>query len=155
MPLVNVISFRINDAKGESQRTKLYTPVGATIPELQALIDLYAVELDAITMGQITAVTAQVTMVLPGGLKTGPVANSDIQEGANMRFDVAASNYTHSIRVPALVQSLFSGREVNIADVAVTDWATVVSDGTAAVDPTDSKGGDLLTLLSGKKTFHK
>lgn len=155
MAVVDDISVKIQDAKGESTRLHIYAPTGQTFAAITAFTDQNLPLLDVITAGQIVAATLTRAIILPGGLKAAPVANSDVQEGANMLFDVAASNYNHSIRVPALVQALFTGREVDLADLDVIAWSNDVINGLGGVAPSDRKGGDLVGLLSGKKTFHK
>lgn len=155
MPIVDDISIRITDAKGESQRMHVYAPTGPAFGEIVAFTDVMLPLLDAITLGAITAATVTRAITLPGGLKGAAVANSDYNEGGNIRFDVAASNYNHSIRVPALVQTLFTGRDVNVADAAFVAWANSITNGLAPVLPSNKQGGDLLGVIDGKKTFHK
>lgn len=155
MPVVDDVSIRVTDAKAKSVRTHVYSQTGGTLAELQAFVDANLPLLDTIIEPQITAVTFTRSLVLPAGLKAAPVADSDVEEGANMAFDVAATNYNHGVRIPGLLQSLFAGEAVDIADVDVIAWANSIINGTAGVVPSDRYGGDIVGLLSGTKTFRR
>jgi len=155
MPVVDDISIKITDAKNKSKRSHVYAQTGGTLIELQNFVDANAPLIDAIIEGQITAITFTRALVIPGGLKGAPVANCDVEEGANMLFDVAATNYNHGIRLPSLLQTLFTGEEVDITDLDVIAWSNNIINGVAGVVPSDRYGGDVIGLLSGAKTFRR
>jgi len=155
MPVVDDLSFKITDAKAKSKRTHVYAQTGGTLVELQTFVDANAPLLDVIIEGQITAISFTRQLVIPGGLKGAPLANCDVEEGANMLFDVSATNYNHGIRLPSLLQTLFTGEEVDIADLDLIAWSNNIINGTAGVVPSDRYGGDVIGLLSGAKTFRR
>lgn len=155
MPVVDDISIALTDAKGTTRRTHVYAATGGTLIQIQGFVDANVPLLDAITEAQVTDISFTRTLVIPGGLKGAAVADCDAEEGANMLFDVAATPYNHSIRIPAILQTLLTGYEVSIVDLDVVAWATSLVNGTAGVVPSDRYGGDILGLLSGSKSFRR
>lgn len=155
MAVIDDISIKVTDAKNKSKRTHVYAQTGGTLVELQAFVDANAPLLDTIIEGQITAISFTRQLIIPGALKGAPLANCDVEEGANMLFDVAATNYNHGIRLPSLLQTLFTGETVDIADLDVIAWSNNIINGTAGVVPSDRYGGDVIGLLSGAKTFRR
>lgn len=152
------MSIRIQDAKNEFARTHLYFPAAATIAQLQAYSNEYLPLLNAGIEGYITGVqvTHNLTVDHVGlGLRTTPVANSDVQEGANLLTDVANSNYNFSIRIPALLQAAFTNRSVNLGHAAIAALIAHIAAGDGTLTARNRTGDDLVVVLSGKKTFHK
>jgi len=155
MPVVDDISVALTDAKGASRRTHVYAATGGTLIEIQGFVDVNIPLLDAITEAQVTDISFTRTLVIPAGLKGAPIADCDVEEGANMLFDVAATPYNHSIRIPAILQTLLTGYEVSIVDADVVAWSNNLINGTAGVVPSDRYGGDITGLLSGSKSFRR
>lgn len=155
MPVVDDLSIRFTDEKGENARMHIYVPTGQTFVALQAFLDAFLADLDVVTDAQITAATLTRAFVIPGGLKAAPIADSDVQEGVNLLWDVAASNYNFSNRLPAITPTYVVGRTLELANVDIIAMSNHVINGVATVLPSDRAGGDITGLIAGAKTFHK
>jgi hypothetical protein len=155
MPVIDDISIQVTDAKGAARRSHVYLQTGGTLVEIQGFVDANAPLLDAIIEGLVTDISFTRTLVIPGGLKGAAIADSDVEEGANMLFDVAATPYAHGIRLPTILQTLLTGYEVDIADLDVIAWGNSIINGTVGCVPSDRTGGDVVGLLSGKKSFRR
>lgn len=155
MAVVSVLSYSILDADGNVKSMPIYIPAGATVANIQLFSDALAPILDDVLDGKIDGVTLSIGLTLPGGLKITPVANSNVQEGALLGFDVAASNYKHSIFVPAWATGFFTGNEVDTVATEVGALATQLVTGSNSIAPSDRAGLDLVALTDGKKRFRK
>jgi hypothetical protein len=155
MAVVSVLSYSIVDDDGNAKSMPIYIPAGATVANIQAFSDAMAPLLDDVLDGVINAVTLSIGLTLPGGLKSSPVAGSNVQEGALISFDVASSNYSHSIFVPAWAQAFFSGSQVTLEDTEPGLFATQMVSGSNTIAPSDRAGLDLTSVLSGSKRFRK
>lgn len=115
---------------------------------------------DPITGCVIESVGLSLAIAMPGaGEKTDPVAGSNVQEGANFGFSVTGSDYKYTIRVPGLLESLFTGKAVDTLDVDVAAFVDAMVDGYATtgdvVPPTDKFDNDINGLVSAVKTFRR
>lgn len=155
MAVVSVLSYSIVDDDGNAKSMPIYIPSGATIANIQAFSDAMAPLLDDVIDGVIGYVTLSIGLTLPGGLKSSPVAGSNVQEGALISFDVASSNYRHSIFVPAWAQTFFSGAQVTLEDTEPGLFATQMVSGSNSIAPSDRAGLDLTSVLDGIKRFRK
>src|SRR6187549_120220 len=151
MAVVSVLSYSIVDDDGNAKSMPLYIPASVAISAIQSFSDTLAPLLDDCIDGVINAVTLMVGLTLPGGLKSSPVAGSNVQEGALWSFDVTASNYNFSIFVPAWAQTFFSGPQVTLEDTEPGLFATQIVSGSGGVTPTDRQGGDLVSVLTAVK----
>lgn len=153
MAVVSVLSYQFTDADGNKKSLPVYVPASATLANLQLFSDALAALLDDHTDAQITAISATVGLTTPGGLKTEPVAGSNVQEGALLSFSLAASNYSHGVFVPGWAQADFSGSEV--VDENITSLIAQFVSGSNSVLPTSREGLDIDGYIDGKKKFRK
>lgn len=153
MAVVSVLSYQFTDADGNKKTLPVYVPASATLANLQAFSDALAALLDDHTDAQITAISATVGLTTPGGLKSEPVAGSNVQEGALLSFGLAASNYTHGMFIPGFAQADFTGSEVD--DENITDLIAQIVTGSNSVAPTSREGLDIDAYVDGKKRFRK
>jgi len=153
MAVVSVLSYQITDADGNKKSLPIYVPASVTLANLQAYSDATVALLDDAIDGQVTDITALVGLTTPGGLKSEPVAGSNVQEGALLSFGLASSNYTFGMFVPAWAESNFTGTEV--IDENVDDFIAQIVTGSNSTAPTSREGLDIDSYISGEKRFRK
>jgi len=156
MPLVSIASFSIRDADGDTKSLPIYLPDTLTLANLQSFVDDFSADLDAAIAGVIDSVSVTVAATLPGGLRTTPVAGSEVERGALLSYSVEDSSYRWSYYIPTWALAGFAGNEVVNTGV----YATLITDiasgaGSGPFEPTDNKGGDLVAFIEGKKRFRK
>lgn len=159
MATVTQISYSIRDADGN--RASLLIPV----PSATLFDDVsdFAVELaplvDAVIEGVIVSITATYDIALPGGLDTDPEADSNVQKSGLFSFDVTGHPRRYGIRVPALDETKFTGKEVDTVDTDIAALTSALIDGltenTHLVAPCDAYGNDLAALFRAVKVFRK
>ena len=165
MPLATV-SVTIQDAKDISTARVRnvqsfavnvdYTAM--TLVDLAAWFALFADRVDEVTDGVIIGGNITLQPDLPVTLKTVPVANSDVQEGALLSYSLENSPYVESVRVPAFKQSLFGadGQSVIVgAEVGgLTSLFTGIAD-TAEFAAVNRYGIPFSAYRAGRKSFRK
>lgn len=101
----------------------------------------------------------EIGVALPGGLKGAAVADSDCEEGGLFNFSANGTDYAFGVRIPALVQGVFAGSDINMVHATVTPFtASMVAGllvGAVNVNPSNEYENDLTGVLSGKKSFRK
>jgi len=159
-------SLTIQDAKLTStgrvknrQNVAVYVPLGSqTIADLTAWNAAYAEAVDNVTEGEIVATNITLFPDLPGGIKSSPVAGSDVQEGGLITFDLTGSDYTDAVRIPAYLQSLFAADGQSIPDSGATNALVDLLLGVDGVIDTAASNRFEVVYLgysTGKKSFRK
>ena len=158
MAVVNVVSFKIRSFNDAVKSMPLYFPSGLTLAYIQQGVTDFAPVIDAAIDGVIDAVTVELQLTLPGGLKATPDDGNTVHEGALLNFDAASTNYSHGIFVPSWCEDGFSADQVVGSGV----WQTLIDDlvsglGTISneLKPSDRYGNDLVALNSGVRKFRK
>jgi len=154
------ISLRIKDATKVSKAYTEYVTFDdatATLASIGAALNGVCAYVDPITDGQIMSVAFTLFHSLPSGLKGAPVAGSDVEETGLFSFNTPApAGKGYSIDVPAIAQSILSGRSI-IVDAG--DGQTYVNDVTATGatfrDTDDKWAYTLDSVRSAQKTFRK
>lgn len=155
MATVNLISFTIEDENANRGNVVVPVPTGGTLAEYQGYANALATDLDDVTGGKIIAAHIELSLTVPGGLKAAPVADHFIQAGANMGYDVDATPYRHTVRIPAFMLSKLVGEEVNAADAQVVVWNLEMTVGDGTLQASDRYGNDLTSFIGGLLTFRK
>lgn len=156
MALVDVVSFGLKDFTGSRKTLPWYVPSGSTLAQLQAMVDVFAPDIDAVVDSQITDVLVTLALTLPGGLKSSPVAGNTVREGALLTAEAASTIYSFDIFVPSFANGKFTGNLVNDADTDVAALYTVITGpGVGYNPPTDKDGNDLTAISKGVRTFRK
>jgi hypothetical protein len=154
MALVSYITFAMRDYAGKPATVRVFVPATATLAEIQALSDAIATEINPITGGVIESASVQLSLTLPGGLRTTALDDMDIERGANFAFSAANTAYSHTVRIPAAHSDIVDGEDV-VETQDVTDWETVMLAGTLDLDPSDAYANDLESVVRRRVTFHK
>jgi hypothetical protein len=151
---VNVITVTIRDVAGDKSTVNINFPVSVTEAQAQSWLDTFLPALDAIVDGVIDSAGWLRALTLPAGLKTTPGTQRN-QVGALMTFDVANTNYAHSIRLPAVKESKLSGKALNINDAQVQAVRDALTTGVSGVTPVSRFGDDLVALTSGMVSYRR
>lgn len=153
MANVDFISYSLLDDDGQRGSVQIFVPTGSTLAALQTFSDSMSNVIDDITAATIQSATVTKALTLPGTLKANAIAGHYIQHGANFGFDAANTPYRHTVRIPAILESLLTGETV-ITDAGVGQaFVTGMTGGFGADTPSDRYGNDLTTLLSALRSF--
>lgn len=150
----SLISFTVLDDDADTRTVNIFFDAAVTPAALAAYATAYEPLLDAVIDGQITGARYSVDLTLAAGLKAAPVAQSEVQKGANFSY-LNASRYAHGIWIPAFKPTLFVGDTVNMAGAGVAAFNAAHLAGIAGTAPTNGLGFDLTSLKGTKKTFRK
>lgn len=155
---VDLLSVSLRDEANQRGSVIFYWPAGtATLAEVQLFVDGVVPNIDAMSGAVIESASVSLGMVLPGPLKGAPVAGHNIQNGANIAFALANSQYTHSIRMPAVLESLIVPGS-DIVDMTGTNEVTFINDvvsGVGPVMPTNQFGIDITSFINAVRTFRR
>lgn len=159
MALVHV-GVKMLDDDGDTSTFAVKVPLGAlTLAQITGFAQAWATEIDDMTDGKITGLSVIIGVTLPGGLKADPVQYSEVQKGALLSFSAAGTAYRHSIRIPAVTPSKFTGNVLNSADADVAAVITIMEDGVdiGGVDvlPCDKYENDIVAYIEGVKSFRR
>lgn len=151
-----IVEFQITDDNGLVAPFSIYALVDdtKTIAEIQTELNIWAPLVDACTDGEITQLNMTIHMSLVG-VKSDPVAESNIQEGGLLTFYQANIKYPESVWLPAFKDSLaVQGKIENTgaAGALITVLATSPHGGVSVT----SKFLNVLTAFSrGRTTFRR
>lgn len=149
-----LVSVMVSDGDGDSRAAKVHLPPATSEADIQTFLTAYAPLLDAVVDGKILSAVYQKPLTLPGGLKAGAVALSEVQKGANFSF-INASRYKYGVWVPVWTPSLFTGDVVNMSGAGVAAFRDAYVIGLAGIQPTNGFGFDLTTISHATKSFRK
>lgn len=154
MALTSAISYSLQDYSGDVRSVRVYVPAASTLAQIQALSDVLAAELDAITGMLIIGASVSLSLDLPVGLKPSATNLIDAERGINWAMNCANTVYSHTVRTPGATAALVDGEDVNLTADA-TDWLTVLVSGDGVIYPCDEYGNDITSDKSQRVTFHK
>lgn len=157
---LTLVSFTIRDADGDKDTVAIYIPTGSLdIADFQGFVNTVAPLVDNISDGVVESAHITVGASLPGGLATDPVAGCEVEKGGLFQLAANGTNYTHSVRVPALTPSKFSGDAINLVDGDIAAFTAILTNGTtpnaSLVSPSNKYEMDLTSVKSGVKSFRK
>ena len=153
-------SYRFVDAKAKRQTMVVPVPRGAlTLADITGFMAAQVALIDDLTEAQVDGMAIEIGVALPGGLKGAAVADSDCEEGGLFGFSCAGTDYSFGVRIPALVQGVFAGSDIDLVDALVTPFtASMVAGllvGAVNVNPSNEYENDVTGIVSGKKSFRK
>ena len=146
----HVVSIGITDFAGDRKTLPLFFPTEDSVATIQTQMNTLLPLLDAVIDGKISDMSIQLSMTLPGGLKAGAVSGNTVHEGANLRYDVAGSDYVHTPYVPSWENAGFAGAAV----LATGEYAALEA-GIITAGASDKNGLDLSAFISGNRAFRK
>jgi hypothetical protein len=159
MANLNVImSYTLQDDDGERTAYPYYATVSDAdaLSAIQAESDGLATLLDAITDGQIVKQRLIVEFPVTGGLKSAPVAGSEIEVTGLFTYPLTAlPGKVFSQDIPTFKRALFVGNKINLSDTDVAAW-TDASESTGSTPGQNNLWSSTLQeVRTGRKTFRK
>lgn len=151
----------IEDADGNRKSLPLYFEYDTGTATLSGIITYAAVNLgtlDPIIDGQIVSHSITLVLSLPtSGIKTAPVAGSNVQESGLITYLTDAPvKRAYGQDIPAFAQSKFAQKEIDLADTEVSDWTDrMLATGGVLVATNQDFLAHLASVRSGIKTFRK
>lgn len=164
-----IVSVGVRDGSG-GKKDKKSTPYffergTLTLAQIEFIAQNVALKQDAVIDGVIENITFEVAADLPAGLKTVPIAQSEVEKGALFSLNAADTRYAHEEFVPTFTPSKFSGDDVLLTAVGVSAYVSmltlgltdvpVLPSGVVTVRPTDKYGNALTGLRKATKRFRK
>lgn len=156
-----LISYSILDADGDRASMPIYGQYddgSATLSSIAAWAAARAGDIDAICDGQIVSEAITLYPALPGGLKSAPNADSDVERTALFTFGLSslAVAKSHGIDLPAFLPSKYLGDLVNTADTDVAAFVSGLLPSYGTIIPTSEEFlVGLATLRKARKSFRK
>lgn len=155
MALVTTLSVPVIDDAGKIKRVPVHFPATVTLAQIQAYSDTFAVAIDDVVGGILSAPTVTFQLTLPGGLDVAVTADHFNRQGALLNFGAANTNYSHSVYVPSWLDTGIAAGEITVAGSPWADFITLLSTGDGTIAPTDKQGNDLEALQSAALSFRK
>lgn len=149
-----LVSVDVLDADGDTKQAKVHLAAATTEADITTFATAYMPLLDAVVDGKIVSATYSKPLTLPGGLKAGAVANSEVQKGANFSF-VNSSRYKYGVWIPCWTPGLFTGDVVNQGGAGVAAFINAYIAGLSGIQPTNGFGFDLTAISHATKNFRK
>jgi hypothetical protein len=150
----NGVSITLRDRAGDRSSIYIPFPATTTVAQMSSFAEAFVVALDPVTDSVIEQLGISLKLGLPAGLKTIP-GNQLNQVGALFNFDLNATRYTHSIRVPAIRITKLSGDSINLTDTEVQALINVLTSGSGGALPSDRFGNDILALNSASMSYRR
>lgn len=156
MALPIKVQYSIRDAKGITSRTLVHLPSATTLANASAFASAFGALIDAVTSGQLSSIDVCVGVALPGGIKTTPDDESDVEEGGVFVYR-DADGRTFRQRIPTLLEALVEAgtRQIDNANAAVQAITDTIVDGDGTTQPVTLAGTDITALVSDKEQFVK
>lgn len=159
MPNPFSVSFSIEDRDGDNSTVIIFLDSTFTLAQYAGFVTNFAPLLDAVTQGKIVSATLNMDMTLPGGLKASATSTAENQVGGLWTMATPA-RYKHGIRVPALVDSLFVGKNVNYSAAgAAQNFTNAITGGVdvsgTQIIPRDGYGNDLTSVATAVKSIRR
>lgn len=161
MPAFYII-YTVKDAKGKTATTEVKIPTTFNIANIIEFAGALAVIINALIKGQIVAISIVATINMSDlvGLRTSPLADSDVEEKASFGFSSDAG-FDSGLMLPTFNEDFFVAgtRDVDLADAAVIDFTEAMllgistSPGPVVVTPSDAHGDDLDLFKYGYEVF--
>lgn len=154
------ITYRLLDATGVRKAYRdyiTYDDAVATLSNLLTFVQSTAVLLDGLTDAQLLNSVLTLYPTLPGGLKSSPVAGSDVEESGAISYNLTtfpAQLYTEVI--PAMVQAAFTGGKIDLAQTDVASWVSHQLNAALAGRAVDNNWSAVFgSAAIGRKVFRK
>jgi len=154
-----ILSLQITDGAGKTASLPVYFGYDSGVETLSSLSAAAAIlvdDIDAIIDGQVTKMTLSLDLALPGsGIKTSPVAGSNVQETGLFTYPVLDTPYAHGIALPSIAAAVQDQGIIPNAGAVATFNTRVSNAGTSMtfVEPISLKGLD--DVLKAVVTFRK
>lgn len=152
------VLYSIVDSKDATSTTEIAVPDSFSLVQITGFATSMAALIDAAIKGKITRVGVVIAVTLPGGLKTEPDADSDVEEGARFQFN-SVGGFLTGFRLPTFDEAYIPSntKAVDITDPVVapiiTAMTTGITVGGTPVTPSDKREADIVSLKSAVEQF--
>lgn len=151
--------YTIRDAKGKEATTEIKIPLSISLANAINFAGAMAILIDNLTKGQIVniSIIASVDLGSLVGLRTAPLADSDVEEKGAFGF-VTDAGFPTSVNLPTFDETyLMAGTDVvDLTDADVIDFTEAMLLGITAgvlVQPCDAHGDDIDLFSYGYERF--
>lgn len=155
-------TYSIVDAKGARSTTSVNFRDEDDYERVVDAAGDMAVLINDLISGQIVGISLTRTVDVPGAVRSAPVTNSDVEEGARFQFRTT-NGFDTSLRLPTFLESKIAtnSKAVNLTDTQVAAFITAMTEGivtnvggtNVTLDPTDSRGEDIVSLSFAREQF--
>lgn len=154
------INYTIEDAKGLNSSTEVNFAAATSFNDAQRAAARVAELINPLIGGAIRKINIVYSVQLPATLRTTPVTNSDVEEGARFQFRTAGGFYT-GMRLPTFTETYLvsNSRDVNLDAAEVASFVNSMRNGIALTDPAalvvcvDKRGDDIVSLSFAREQF--
>jgi hypothetical protein len=135
----------------------LYNDAVTTLANIISFAQEAASRLNGVSDAKITSVGVFLQVNMPGGLKSSPAANSDVEESLAVSISVSnPKKSAYTVIVPAVTPNAVVGTSINMSDIPTIMYVAHLAYNSNGIRLSDDKwSGHLYTLLHGKKVFRK
>lgn len=155
-----VLLYSIQDNKAATSTMEINVPDSFALANVIDFAADMALLINAVITGAIRRIGVGILITLPGGLRTTPDPDSDVEEGARFQF-LTAGGFPTSFRIPTFDEDFIQAgtRAVDTADTAVATLVTAMISGAATtpgpitVTPSDKREEDIVALVSAQEQF--
>lgn len=140
------------DSRNRRRAINVRVPDTIAVADVQGYVQALIPLIEAIVQVAFVEASLEVPIVLPGGARAVPVAQSNGDIGGLFQF-ATAGQYPESIRLPGILPTLISGDDILVdgqADVVAFRDAIIngLDVGGVQVTPSDRDGFDFTSLLA-------
>ena len=155
-----LISWTLQDDDGDQASVPLYATYDdatVTLSDIVTQAGAFAALLDAITDVQIVKEAVTFYPALPGGLKSEPVASSDVEKTGLLTYNLTSpSGKAFGQDIPGLTLAAFVGDEINLSNTDIEDWITNNTSSGLDIRVTNNFWtSTLASIRKGVKSFRK
>lgn len=153
MALVNVVSIGVHDfrtTKSGRKTIPLYVDASLSLANINTLLADFLPKLDTVIDPVIQDVSVSLQLTLPGGLKTDAVFGQTVNNGANLSYDAAATDFAYGIYIPGWAEAGFAGDTV----INTGDYAALIDD-FVTLSITNQYGAALDAFITGLRVRRK
>ena len=153
----SLLTCEVIDALGVTTSHTIFInpPAATTITQLQTFANDYAGVLDSIIDGQITALTAKITLTLPGTIKTSPVAGSEVERTGLFNMSQSGSKYKQGVDVPTLAAAVIVNGKIDLTNAQVLAYLAFLEAVTVGISVVSKFVNSLTGLVDALITFRK
>lgn len=151
-----VLSIQVMDA--DTEKTSMDIPfVNSTglLADIVSWATGLLTALDVVVDVQLMKVKVCLSIPIPGGAKSSPVAGAEIERNGLIGFATPAVVSNYSENIPGFAYSKFVGNKINTADTAVSAYIDYVRLANSNTQGTDRDGNILGLSTKAVKTFRK
>jgi len=153
-----IMSYRILDAAGHTKSFPIYgtfDEATATLSDVLVSVQSRGEFADAILAGQITEMSIEIKVAIPGDFKTEPVADSNVEKVGAISFRrTTPPSKSYTIAMPAISPTVLSLDNIDVSLPAVLAFTDSILDtGETVVAKDDLWSTTMAGVKSGKVTF--